>query len=67
MRRAVDEAERAGDMRLLAMAWVALAEASIAAGDDAARGLLTSALTFYAEAGAGDGADHAAELLATLG
>lgn len=67
LRRAVDEAERAGDLRLLAVARVALAEASIAAGDhDTARDLLTSAAQFYVDAGAGDGADHAASLLASL-
>jgi predicted ATPase/DNA-binding SARP family transcriptional activator len=64
---AVAAAERAGDRRLLAMARVARAEASLAAGDRAtARALLTEAVRWYTAAGGGEGADHAAALLASV-
>ena len=67
LREAVDEADRAGDLRLLATVRVALAQVRLAAGDrDEARQLLEAADRWYAAAGAGDDAALAAELLARL-
>jgi hypothetical protein len=67
LRRAVVEARAAGDRRLTAMAQVAQAEVLLAAGKrSAALGLLEAADRWYAEAGAGEGAELAAALLATL-
>lgn len=67
LRDAVGAAERGGDLRLLATARVALAETLLAVGDRAgARELLVAADRWYAAAGAGDGAGHAAALLARL-
>ncbi len=67
LRHAVAEADQAGDLRLLAVARTALAEALAAAGDrDGALALLAPVQAFYAEAGGGEGADDAARVLATL-
>ncbi|MGD9526951.1 AfsR/SARP family transcriptional regulator [Pseudonocardia sp.] len=67
LRVAVAAAEREGDLRLLAVARVALAEVLLSAGDRAgARELLVRADRWYAASGAGDGAAHAAGLLAAL-
>ncbi|MGE3284634.1 MAG: BTAD domain-containing putative transcriptional regulator [Pseudonocardia sp.] len=67
LREAVAAAEREGDLRLLAGARVALAEALLSAGDrDTARELLVRADRWFAAAGAGDGAGQAAGLLAAL-
>ena len=67
LRQAADEAERAGDLRLLATARVALAQALLSDGDrDAARELLEAADRWYAASGAGDDAALAADLLAGL-
>lgn len=65
--RAIAGAERAGDRRLLVQTRVTQAELLLAAGHrDAARALLVAANRWYAEAGAGEGADLARELLTTL-
>jgi predicted ATPase/DNA-binding SARP family transcriptional activator len=67
LNRAIAGAEQAGDLRLLAMARVTLAEVRRAAGDrTAARELLVAANRWYAESGAGDGTALAACLLASL-
>ena len=67
LRQAADEAERASDLRLLAAARVALAQALLSDGDrDAARELLEAADRWYAASGAGDDAALAADLLAGL-
>jgi len=67
LRQAADEAERGGDLRLLATARVALAQALLSDGDrDAARELLEAADRWYAASGAGDDAALAADLLAGL-
>jgi predicted ATPase/DNA-binding SARP family transcriptional activator len=67
LRDAVAAAEREGDLRLLAVVRVALAEVLLSAGDRAgARELLVRADRWYAASGAGDGAAHAAGLLAAL-
>jgi len=67
LRRAIAGAERAGDLRLLAMTRVTQAEVLRAAGDRAAaRDLLVAANRWYAESGAGDGALLAACRLAVL-
>jgi predicted ATPase/DNA-binding SARP family transcriptional activator len=67
LRRAMTDAEQAGDQRLLAGVRVALAEVLWAAGDrGAARDLLVAATRWYAVSGAGEGAALAACLLATL-
>jgi hypothetical protein len=66
LRRAVEAAVRAGGLRLLAGALVALAQVLLATGDrPAARELLEAADRWYAASGAGDEARLAAELLAT--
>ena len=55
LREAADEADRAGDLRLLASVRVALAQVLLAAGDqDEARELLEAADRWYAAAGAGE-------------
>ena len=67
VRRAVDQARAAGDRRLLALAQVAHAEVLLAAGErSAALASVEAADRWYAEAGAGEGADVAAALLAAL-
>jgi predicted ATPase/DNA-binding SARP family transcriptional activator len=67
LERAIGGAERAGDRRLLTQTRVTQAQLLAAAGQrEAARELLVAANRWYAEAGAGEGADLAAELLTTL-
>ncbi len=67
LRRAITGAELAGDLRLLAMTRVNLAEVARSAGDrTTARRLLVAADRWYTESGAGDGAALAACLLATV-
>jgi predicted ATPase/DNA-binding SARP family transcriptional activator len=67
LRRAATEAEEAADPRLLAQIRVWLAEAVLARGDrDAARVLAEAADGWFTEAGAGEGADDAARLVASL-
>jgi hypothetical protein len=67
LERAIAGAERAGDRRLLTQTRVTQAELLLTAGRrDAARALLVAANRWYAEAGAGEGADHAAALLTRL-
>jgi len=67
LRRAIAGAEEAGDLRLLAMTQVTQAEVLRAAGDrTTARDLLVAANRWYADAGAGDGAELAACLLLTM-
>lgn len=67
MRRAIGGAELEGDLRLLTMTRVGLAEVLRSAGDrTAARDLLVVANRWYSESGAGDGAALAAHLLAGL-
>jgi hypothetical protein len=67
LRRAIAGAERAGDLRLLAMTRVTQAKVLRTAGDRAAASeLLVAANRWYAESGAGDGAELAADLLADL-
>jgi hypothetical protein len=67
LERAIAGAQRAGDRRLLVQTRVTQAELLLAAGHrDAARELLVAANRWYAEAGEGEGADHAAALLTGL-
>ena len=71
LRRAVQEAERAGDLRLLAEARVRLGEVLVAGGSPSshaeAREHLRAADRWFALAGPGEGADVVAGLLAELG
>jgi hypothetical protein len=67
LRTAALDAERGGDLRLLATVRVALAQVVLAAGGrDEAEDLLEAADRWYAAAGAGDDAALAAGLLAEL-
>ncbi|MFC4943651.1 phosphoenolpyruvate carboxylase [Pseudonocardia sp. GCM10023141] len=67
LRAAIAAAELAGDLRLLAVARMALAEHLRVHGDRAtARALVEAADRWYAQAGAGEGALLAACLLATM-
>ncbi len=68
LHRAEAEAERAGDLRLVALVRVMRAEVELARGDRAtAVELLTAADRWFTGAGGGEGAARAAELLAELG
>lgn len=65
--RAIAGAELAGDLRLVAMSRVALAEVLKAAGErPSAHDLLVEANRWYTESGAGDGATLVACVLATM-
>ena len=67
LQRAITGAERAGDRRLRTQTLVTQAQLLLADGHRAAaRELLVAADRWYAEAGAGEGADLAAALLRTL-
>jgi hypothetical protein len=67
LERAIAGAERAGDRRLATRTRVTQAEMLLATGQrDAARALLVAADRWYADAGVGEGADLAHELLRSL-
>ena len=67
LQRAESEAERAGDLRLIALVRVMRAEVELASGRRAvAVELLTAADRWFTGAGGGEGADRATELLAGL-